>query len=59
MTIVSAYYSNQLAPIYLWMVGGADCAFAFAETEFTALNLPAAALCQPTHHLAEELSTHP
>jgi SAM-dependent methyltransferase len=42
MTTVSAHYANHLAPIYLWMVGGADAAFALAEAELAALNLPAA-----------------
>lgn len=43
MSNVSDHYSNHLAPIYLWMVGGADSAFALAESELVALNLPVTA----------------
>ena len=41
MTTVADHYANHLAPLYLWMVGGADAAFALAESELEELNLPA------------------
>lgn len=43
MTTVADHYAKHLAPIYLWMVGSADAAFALAETELDELKLPAIA----------------
>jgi SAM-dependent methyltransferase len=40
MTDVAAHYTTHLAPIYLWMVGGAETAFTAADAELNALNLP-------------------
>jgi SAM-dependent methyltransferase len=42
MASVEEHYARHLAPIYLWMVGGAEAAFAAADEELSALGLPAA-----------------
>lgn len=41
MSKVAEHYASHLAPIYLWMVGGAEAALSTADAELTALNLPA------------------
>jgi SAM-dependent methyltransferase len=42
MTTVTAHYANHLAPIYLWMAGGAEAALQTGTAEIEALNLPLA-----------------
>src|SRR5215469_14992120 len=41
MRSVAEHYADHLAPIYLWMAGGAEAALAGAEAELDALHLPA------------------
>jgi SAM-dependent methyltransferase len=41
MKTVQEHYAEHLAPIYLWTMGGAEIAFALAESELDALSLPA------------------
>ena len=41
MKTVREHYDCHLGPIYLWSVGGAEAAFAFARSELKALHLPA------------------
>lgn len=40
MATVSGHYSELLAPIYLWMVGGPESAFSQGTAELSALNVP-------------------
>lgn len=40
MTSVTEHYANHLAPIYLWMAGGADAALRAGAAEIEELNLP-------------------
>jgi 2-polyprenyl-3-methyl-5-hydroxy-6-metoxy-1,4-benzoquinol methylase len=40
MTTVADHYERLLAPVYLWMVGGAEAAFRAAESEIGALGIP-------------------
>ncbi len=41
MRSVAQHYADHLAPIYVWMAGGADAALAAGESEIDALHLPA------------------
>lgn len=40
MTTVTEHYEKHLAPVYVWMAGGADAALEAGTTEIEALNLP-------------------
>ena len=40
MTTVAQHYEQLLAPVYLWMAGGAEAAFRAGESELDALALP-------------------
>jgi SAM-dependent methyltransferase len=42
MGTVAEHYERHLAPIYVWMAGGAEAALAAGRAEIEALNLPAA-----------------
>jgi SAM-dependent methyltransferase len=42
MSTVAEHYERHLAPIYVWMAGGAEAALAAGSAEIEALNLPAA-----------------
>lgn len=42
MSTAAAHYQRLLAPIYLWMAGGADAALRSGEVEIEALGLPRA-----------------
>ena len=41
MSTVAEHYERHLAPIYVWMAGGAEAALQAGSTEIEALNLPA------------------
>ena len=41
-TTAAEHYANHLGPIYRWMVGDIDAAFARSESELDALSLPSA-----------------
>lgn len=41
MKTVEEHYASHLAPIYEWMIGGMEAAFAEGESELEALGLPA------------------
>ena len=41
MATVEQHYSELLAPVYLWMVGGLDAALTQGESDIDALDLPA------------------
>lgn len=42
MTTVTEHYATHLAPVYVWMAGGAEAALQAGAAEIEALNLPAA-----------------
>jgi SAM-dependent methyltransferase len=42
MSTVADHYERHLAPIYVWMAGGAEAALAAGSAEIDALNLPVA-----------------
>ena len=42
MSTVAEHYERHLAPVYVWMAGGAEAALQAGSAEIEALNLPAA-----------------
>src|SRR6476659_2332618 len=42
MSGVAEHYERMLSPVYAWMTGGTEAAFAAGKSEIEALNLPLA-----------------